>query len=497
MAEAVGFEEIHKIYPDGNAALRGVTFSVESGEIHGILGENGAGKTTLMRILYGEIKPTAGKIRVFGREMRFSGPWDAIRAGIGMVYQRFSLIGGFTVSENLVLSALPLGMGASEVISRAGDVMSETGLRVSLDARVEDLPVGERQRVEIIKALVRKARILVLDEPTSVLTPLEVRELFKVLRRLRDEGMTILFITHKLREVKAITDRVTVLRRGRVVGTVRTDRVTELDLARMMVGREVLFSLKRSDREPGDPLLEIRDLRVPGEGSREVRGVSLTVRSGEILGIAGVQGNGQRELVEAIAGMRRVAGGRVILRGEDVTNLPPSEIYRRGLAYIPDMRSTGLVMDLDLVSNLLLTRLEEFSPGGLIRWGRASEETRRVMRRFNVVAASVRTPAGRLSGGNQQKFMLGREISREPDVIVAAEPTQGLDVGATEYVRRVLMELRDSGKAVMVVSTDLDEIMQLSDRVAVMYEGRIIAQGPAREFDADRLGLLMGGVEIA
>ncbi len=494
---AVEFEDVHKIYPDGNVALRGVSFSIKAGEIHGILGENGAGKTTLMRILYGEIKPTRGTIRIFDRTAKFSGPWDSIKAGIGMVYQHFSLIGGFTVAENLILSALPLGMSAQDVLRRAKESMEETGLKVPLEERVDSLPVGVRQRVEIVKALVRNAKILILDEPTSVLTPIEVKDLFGVLKRLKESGLTILFITHKLKEVKAITDRVTVLRKGQVMGTRQTKEVSELELARMMVGREVLFSLRRNPTKPGNILLETKNLWVRSDsGLPAVKGVSLSVRAGEILGIAGVQGNGQKELVEAISGMRKPEKGTIKLKGEDITGLGTSEVYRRGLAYIPDMRSMGLVMDMDLVNNLLLTRLEEFSPDGIIRWREATKETKNVMKLFNVIAESVKTQVRRLSGGNQQKFMLGREIAREPDVIIASEPTHGLDVGATEYVRNKLIELRDSGKAVLLVSTDLDEIMQLSDRLAVMYEGEIIAQGSAEEFNLEKIGLLMGGVKV-
>ncbi len=494
---AVEFKEVHKIYPDGNIALRGVSFSIEMGEIHGLLGENGAGKTTLMRILYGEIKPTKGTIKILGHVAKFSGPWDAIKAGIGMVYQHFSLVGGFTVAENLILSALPLGISAQEVLRRAKESMKETGLKVPLDEKVDSLPVGVRQRVEIVKALVRNARILILDEPTSVLTPIEVRDLFEVLRKLREAGLTILFITHKLKEVKAITDKVTVLRKGQVMGTRRTKEVSELELARMMVGREVLFSLERSSAKPGSPLLEVKDLWVRSDsGLPAVKGVSFSVRSGEILGIAGVQGNGQKELVEAISGIRIPEKGTIRLKGEDITYLTNSEVYKRGLAYIPDMRSMGLVMDMDLVNNLLLTRLEEFSPKGIIRWGKAVKETESVIKLFNVIAGSVKTQIRRLSGGNQQKFLLGREIAREPDVIIASEPTHGLDVGATEYVRNKIIELRDSGKAVLLISTDLDEIMQLSDRLAVMYEGELIAQGPASEFDLEKIGLLMGGVKV-
>ncbi len=493
--EAVSFEEVRKVYPDGTYALKGVSFSVEQGEIHGLLGENGAGKTTLMRILYGEIKPTGGRIKVFGREARFSGPWDAIKAGIGMVYQKFSLVEGFTVMENIVLSSTRIGMDERAVRKRLDYLIEATGLKVPLDQEVSNLPVGMRQRVEILKALVREAKVLILDEPTSVLTPLEVRDLFKVLRRLRDDGLTIIFITHKLKEVREITDRVTVLRRGRVVGTHRTEEVSDVELARMMVGREVLFQLSRKKVSPGRPVLKVKDLWVEGDdGVWAVKGASLTVREGEIVGIAGVQGNGQKELVEAIVGIRKAQRGQVIIGGEELTGRATREVYDRGLAYIPDLRPVGLVMEMNLVENVVLTRIKEFSSGPVIEWGRAREEADKIVKSFNVLVDSLNTPVGRLSGGNQQKFMLGREISRNPSLVIASEPTHGLDVAATEYVRKKILELRDSGKAILLVSTDLDEVFQLSDRIAVMYEGKIIAEGPSESFSLERIGLLMGGV---
>ncbi len=492
---AVSFENVYKIYPDGNIALRGVSFQVEKGEIHGLLGENGAGKTTLMRILYGEIKPSSGAIRVFGEKVKFDGPWDAIQLGIGMVYQKFSLIGGFTVLENLSLSALPLGLERKDVLSRVERIVEEIGMEIPLQERVDLLPVGVRQRVEIVKALVRDAKILILDEPTSVLTPLEVKELFRVLRKLKERGLTIIFITHKLREVKAITDRVTVLRKGKVAGTSTTSDVSELELARMMVGREVLFKLERRKAEPREEALVVKGLWVRADnGLWAVKGVNLRLRYGEILGIAGVQGNGQKELIEAIVGIRKPEKGSIKLKGRDLIGLDPSQIYKMGLAYIPDLRSTGLVMGMDLVSNFLLTRIDEFTTKSVVSWRRAISETRNIIDRFNVITDDIRKPIERLSGGNQQKFLLAREISRGPDIIVASEPTHGLDVGATEYIRKHLIDLRDSGKAVLLVSTDLDEIMQLSDRVAVMYEGKVVAEGPTESFTLDRLGLLMGGI---
>ena len=496
---AIEMKGIWKVYPDGTVALRGVDFTVRKGEIHGLLGENGAGKTTLMRILYGEIKPSKGTIRVFGKKVSFRGPWDAIREGIGMVYQHFSLVPSFTVLENLFLSLSTLEkVTMSEVRRRAEKIIETVGLKVPLDAKVEDLAVGVQQRVEILKTLMRNAKILILDEPTSVLTPVEVEELFKTLRKLKDLGITVVFISHKLKEIKRITDRVTVLRKGKVVGVAETKDVTEVDLARMMVGREVVFELKKKEAKPGEVVLLVKDLWVKDDrGLDAVKGISFELRRGEILGIAGVQGNGQRELAEALAGLRPVVKGRVILEGEDITNLPPYLIYRKGLSYIPDSRSVGLILELNVISNSILTRLKSFlGRSGRILWGKAREFTSSVIKKFNVITESLTTPMKYLSGGNQQKVMVGREVIVRPKVIIASEPTHGLDVSATEYIRRLLINLRDEGVAILLISTDLDEILQLSDRIAVIYEGKIMAVGKPEEFTLEKLGLLMGGVKV-
>lgn len=495
-APAIEARGVVKVYPDGVVALKGVDLSVQGGEIHALLGENGAGKTTLMRILYGEIQPTRGEIRVFGEPARFRGPWDAMRAGIGMVYQHFTLVSRFTVLENLRLSqagaGLPSEVGA--VRSRAEELMERTGLKVPLDAVVEDLPVGVQQRVEILKALMRDVRILILDEPTSVLTPVETRYLFDVLRSLKEGGITIIFITHKLREVKAVADRVTVMRRGRVVATVDVASVTEADLARMMVGREVVLRIEKTPPKPREPVLVVEGLWVKDDrGLDAVKGVDLEVRAGEIVGVAGVQGNGQRELAEAIAGVRKPLRGRVMLAGKDVTGYPPHRIYEEGLAYIPDSRAVGLIMDFNIVENVALTNRHLIVEKGLVRWGKAAKLASDVVRGFSVVAESLKSPIRYLSGGNQQKVMVGREVIRGPKVIVASEPTHGLDVGATEYIRKLLISLRDEGAAVLLISTDLDEILQLSDRVAVIFDGRIVSVKPTEEYTIEELGLLMGG----
>jgi len=497
---AVEMRNVWKVYPDGTIALRGVDFTVNKGEIHGLLGENGAGKTTLMRILYGEIRPSKGLIKVFGKRVNFKGPWDAVKTGIGMVYQHFSLIPSFTVLENLYLSltSLKRNISLDYVRKLAEEIMSKVGFDIPLDAKVEDLAIGVQQRVEILKTLMRDARVIILDEPTSVLTPIEVEELFKTLTRLKKLGITIIFISHKLKEVKRVTDRITVLRRGKVVGVVNTKDVNEVDLARMMVGREVFLKLKKTLVSPKESILAIENLWVRDDrGLDAVRGISLILRKGEILGIAGIQGNGQKELAEAIAGLRPVIKGRILLENEDITNLPPYLRYRKGLSYIPDSRSIGLILDLNVVSNSILTRLRDFvGRGTSILWGKAREFAGSLTRRFNVIVESLNTPVKYLSGGNQQKLMVGREVATLPKVIVASEPTHGLDVSATEYIRSLLIKLRDMGVAILLISSDLDEILQLSDRIAVIYEGRIMAIGKPQDFTLEKLGLLMGGVKV-
>ena len=497
---AVEMRDVWKAYPDGTIALRGVNFNVRKGEIHGLLGENGAGKTTLMRILYGEIRPSKGEIKVFGKKVSFKGPWDAVKNGIGMVYQHFSLIPSFTVLENLYLSltSIKKGISIDYVKKLANEVMSKVGFEVPLDAKVEDLAVGVQQRIEILKTLMRDAKILILDEPTSVLTPIEVEELFKTLTRLKNLSITIIFISHKLKEVKRITDRVTVLRKGKVVGVVETREVDEANLAKMMVGREIFLRLKKTPISPKEPILVIEDLWVKDDrGLDAVRGISLTLKKGEILGIAGIQGNGQRELAEAIAGLRPVIRGRILLENVDITNLPPYLRYRKGLSYIPDSRSIGLILDLNVISNSILTKLRDFvGKGATILWSKAREFTGNLTRRFNVVVESLNTPVKYLSGGNQQKLMVGREVAVLPKVIIASEPTHGLDVSATEYIRSLLIRLREMGVAILLISSDLDEVLQLSDRIAVIYEGKIMAIGRPQDFTLEKLGLLMGGVKV-
>ena len=497
---AVEMRGITKIYPDGVKALDNVDFEAAQGEIHGLLGENGAGKTTLMRILYGEIKPTKGEIRVNGEKVEFKGPWDAIKKGIGMVYQHFTLVPAFTVRENLYLSYLSVNPKASiqEAIGKAESIMRETGLEFPLDAVVEDLPIGLQQRVEIVKALSRDARILILDEPTSVLTPVEVNDLFKALRKLREKGITIIFITHKLREVLELTDRITVLRSGRKVGTIPTREAKPEILAEMMIGKKLESRAEKKEAKQGPVLLRVEELEVYDDrGVKRVKGVTFQVHGGEILGVAGVQGNGQRELARAIAGIARASKGRIIIKNTDVTGLPPGERYRLGLGYVPESRKIGLVPDMSIAENTVLTNLHlVLARGRRIMWRKAREITGRIVRDLEVKAPSIDAPVKNLSGGNQQKVMVGREIAREPDVIVIAEPTQGLDVSATRFIRNTLLRLRDQGKAILLISSDLDEVYELSDRIAVMYEGRFIGMGRPEELTRDKVGMLMGGVKV-
>ncbi len=502
---AIEMKGMVKVYPDGTVALKGVDFAVKEGEIHGLLGENGAGKTTLVEILYGTRRPTAGKIFVRGKEVDVKSPRDAMALGIGMVHQHFTLIPVFTALQNIVLGDEPArSMGILDIErarNRIEELMEETGLKVDLDTPVENLSTGEKQRIEILKMLYRNAEILILDEPTAVLTPLEVKELFEFLKKMRGANKTIIFITHKLREVKAITDVVTVLRRGNVVGEVNTAEVSMEELARMMVGREVLFRLEKKPSKPGEPQLILEDLWVLDDrGDYAVRGISLQVRSGEIFGIAGVEGNGQTELVEAIAGLRRVSKGRVILAGNDVTNTDPHTLYELGLGHIPeDRHRRGIVLEFTLAENSILglQRKNPFANNvGFLEEEKILDWARELIKRFSVDAPSPEIPASSLSGGNQQKLIVGRELMKDPKVIVAAQPTRGLDVAATEYIRKTLLKMRDEGRAVFLVSADLDEVLMLSDRFGVIYEGELMGIARPEDLTIEEIGLMMGGVRL-
>jgi len=493
----VEMRNIVKVYPDGTLALNGVDFEARRGEIHGLLGENGAGKTTLMRILSGLIKPTKGEIYIMGRRVYLRSSYEALKHGIGMVHQHLALVPTFTVLENIFL-----GLPRRECsVERVEKLMEETGLKVPLNALVEDLPLGLRQRAEILKMLYRNVNVLILDEPTTNLTPVETKELFKTLKILKQQGRTIIFITHKLKEALETTDRITVLRRGKVVGTVETSQATPEMLAGMMVGREVSFRIEKKPASIGDPILTVEDLWVRSDlGGWAVKGVSFTVHAGEIFGIAGVEGNGQTELVEAIAGLRRAERGRVLLMGSDVTNRDPRHLYRLGLAHIPeDRHRLGLVLDMNVAENSILGMQRNGSFTGRllsIKWRNVLSHASKIVSEFEVLTPSLKTPVKSLSGGNQQRLVVGREISKQPRVIIAAQPTRGLDVAGTEYIRRLLAKLRDEGKAVLLVSADLDEVLELSDRVAVMYEGEFMGVARPEELTEEQIGLMMGGYRL-
>ncbi len=485
----VSMRGITKVYPDGVKALDGVDFDLYPGEVHSLLGENGAGKTTLMRILYGEIRPTSGRILVEGREVRWRGPWDAIRAGIAMVYQHFRLVETLTVEENLLIYLSSLGLGRAEARRRIGEAMERLGLEVPLDAVVGDLPMGVRQRVEILKAISGGARVLILDEPTSNLTPLEVEALFGVIERLKSMGVSVVYITHKLWEVTRISDRITVLRRGRVVATLRNEGVSEEELARLMVGELAEQAASGRRGRPGRPALVVRNLRVVVGGVERVKGVSLTVREGEILGVAGVAGNGQEELVAAILGLLKPVEGEVLLWGRPVRS--PRDFYRLGGGVIPGDRSQVLAAEMSVGENAAFiyytgSNKLPLTPGEMAR---LYEEIRD---RFQLVAPGPWAPVGRLSGGNQQKVVVGSEVLRGPRMLVAVNPTQGLDVATTRFVRRLLSDLASRGVAVLLVSADLDEVLELSDRVVVMSGGRVTGELARGEATPEKVGVLMG-----
>ena len=496
---ALELRGVTKRFP-GIVANDRVDLDLRRGEVHALLGENGAGKSTLMNVVYGLYGADEGEVLVGGTRVEFASAADAIRAGIGMVHQHFMLIPVMTVAENIVLHAEPrrgalIDMDAA--VERVSEFSSRYGLAVDPRARVEDIGVAMQQRAEILKALYRDARVLILDEPTGVLTPQEAQDLFAVLGELKARGTSIIIITHKLDEVLAVADRVTVLRRGRKVATIAASGATERGLAELMVGREVLLEVERAPAQPGADVLVVDDLHVRDErGLEAVRGLSLRVRAGEIVGIAGVDGNGQKELVEAIAGMRRPTAGSITVDGTDITDASPRRAFEAGIGHVPeDRHAHGLVLDFSLAENAALHDFYRppISHRGWLDRQAMVDRVRGFIAQYDVRGGDAETPARSLSGGNQQKVVLAREIQGDPRVLLASQPTRGLDVGAIEFVHRRLVEQRDAGRAVLVVSFELDEILGLSDRVLVVYGGRVVLERVTAETNADELGLAMAG----
>jgi simple sugar transport system ATP-binding protein len=492
---------ITKRFP-GVVANDDVSLIVEPGEIHALLGENGAGKTTLMNVLFGLYAADAGEIMIDGSPVAFEGPGDAIAAGLGMVHQHFMLIPVFTVTENIILGNEPtetLGwLDRRKARKRVEALSFEFGLEVPPDAAVEELPVGVQQRVEILKALYREAEVLILDEPTAVLTPQEIEELFEIMRSLKQGGKSVIFITHKLKEVLAVADRITVLRGGKAVGSVDPATATEASLAAMMVGRAVQLTVDRPPAKPTEPVLRVEDLVVLDDrGQVAVEGISFEVRAGEIVAVAGVQGNGQTELVEALTGLRPPASGRVRLGDTDITGATPNAIIDAGVGHIPeDRQHDGLIIDFSISDNLVLDTFDR--PPFARRFVRDFAAVRTAAseraKAFDVRTPSIELAASTLSGGNQQKVVVARAVSRPIKLLIASQPTRGLDVGSIEYIHERVVEERDRGVAVLIVSSELDEVIALGDRIPVMFRGRIVDVVPSAEATREGLGLLMAGI---
>ncbi len=491
---------ITKRFPE-IVANEGINFSLKKGEIHALLGENGAGKTTFMNILYGIYLPTEGEIYLNNKKIEIKSPLDALNCGIGMIHQHFMLVDSLTVLENVILGLKNQGI----VVNRKGieeklkDISAFYGLDIDPNEKVWKLSVGQQQKVEIIKVLFRGAQIFILDEPTAVLRPQETGPLFDILRRLKKDGKSIVFITHKLDEVMAVADRISVLRKGKLIHTVNKDDVTKDKLAEMMVGRAVLFDFNKKDKNINDVLLNVENLDVYSEsGSKIVDNVSVNVMRGEILGIAGISGNGQQALVQTIAGLRRAAEGKIIFDGCDITNKPPRFVAQHGINYIPaDRIGMGLAPDLSCVDNAILRNyykkpiLNRF----IINYKKAQEYTDRIVREFSVAVADINAPIKLLSGGNMQKLLFARELYENPKLLIASYPSRGLDLSATEFVRREMLRIRDEGMSVILISEDLDEILSISDRIAVMYSGRIIGVVDAKKTDKNKIGLMMAGIK--
>jgi len=497
--ESLEMRGIVKKFP-GVLANDHIDFDVKAEEIHALLGENGAGKSTLMKVLYGLYQPEEGEIFIDGKPAKINSPTDAINLGIGMIHQHFMLVDNMTVAENVALglrSTREPRLDLDVVSERIEDLAKKYGLKVNSNAIISKLAVGQRQRVEIIKALYRGAALLILDEPTAVLTPQEVEEFFVILRQMAKEGHALIFISHKLDEITALTDRVTVLRDGRAIGTVQTANVTKHELANMMVGRDVVLERYRPPQEPGEVRLRLEHIYAENEEDLPIlKDISFDIRSGEILGVAGVSGNGQRPLAEAIAGLQLVKSGKITLEGKDVTDFPPAEMYKVGFSYIPEERMhDGVVKDFSVAENLILqdnTR-SPFSKGIFLAFKYIAYHAQKLIKAFSIKTPSRETPVKNLSGGNIQKLILARELDRQPRVLIAAQPTRGVDIGATEYIHAQLLKQRSEGLATLLISEDLDEVKALSDRIMVLFNGEIMGIVNSDEVTIEELGLMMAG----
>ena len=493
----VSLKNIHKSFGD-KKVLKGVDFDLHKCEVHALLGENGAGKTTLMNILYGMFPQTQGNIYIKGEEIINNSPKKAISMGIGMVHQHFMLIEPFTVTENIILgyegknSFIDRDKAKKEVVK----LSQEYGLIIDPDSKVADISVGQQQRVEILKALYHGADILIFDEPTAVLTPQEINEFIEIVEKLTELGKSVIIITHKLKEIKAMADTCTIIRRGEYIDKVNVKDVSEADLAEKMVGRDVSFNVKKEKIDLGEEIFKIEDLWVKDNRKVDkVKGLNLSIRKGEILGIAGVDGNGQTELIDAISGMRKAQKGKVVLKGEDITNKAPRNIIDLGMNQIPeDRQKRGLVLEYPIKDNLILENIDkDFSKNGILDFKKIEENANNLIDKFDIRPNDINEKAGSLSGGNQQKVIIAREITNDPDLLIAAQPTRGLDVGAIEFIHQYLVELRNQGKAVLLISFQLDEVMDLSDRICVIYDGQIVGELDPKETDEYEVGRLMAG----
>ena len=499
---ALRAENITKYFP-GVLANDHINFDLYKGEIHSLLGENGAGKTTLMNIFDGIYSPNEGDIFIEGKHVNIRSAFDAMKLGIGMIHQHFMLVDTLTVLENVILGLQKQGflIDKADVIKKIKGISDKYDFKLNPNAKIWQLSVGEQQRVEIIKMLYKGANILILDEPTAVLTPQESEVLFGILKQIKSEGKPIIFISHKLEEVMEISDRITVLRKGKVVGTVNKEDVSQKDLALMMIGREILFRLERKPLKMGREILKVDNLEgYSDRGIKTLREVSFNVHSGEIFGIAGVAGNGQEELAEIITGLRKASKGKIYVENQEITNLSPYSILKNRVSYIPsDRLKVGLVPNLSSIENSILKCYSKkpISHGLFMNYSRATEYADNLIEEFNVMVPRMSAPVKLLSGGNMQKLLLAREISENPILLVAVHPTRGLDVGATEFIRRKLLDARDSGAAVLLISEDLDEILTISDRIGVIYEGKIVGIIKTEEAYIKEIGLMMGGSKLS